>query len=296
MTTPRWSMRKLLAASALAWLIVMGGSPLHGLANDTVVIADPMPEGATLTVSAAGEIDPSSDFRLLMLEGLFISNCTAGEISHEYGPILVFAESYEVTVRFTAGGQKVDRLLPQGESVVVPADTPFTLINSMVDSAYPAEVILLIGTKANPASATKAPFEPVVTLAASLDRWPEKSSCQSISTSAKLQPTFKVSGAAGTAASRLYLGIGIWEPGATTKGYEITDEASSLNLMILTGGMDNAGLGTGRAFHAGPRQVLTDAYDELLSHEPFANSGAAPVVGLIFGTALIDSSVLVEAT
>src|SRR6266508_1989240 len=87
-------LRRWLVASALAWLIVVSGGPLRGLAKDDVVIADPAPEGVTLTVSAAAAIEPSSERGLLMLEGLFIGDCTAGEISHEYGPVLVFAESY----------------------------------------------------------------------------------------------------------------------------------------------------------------------------------------------------------
>lgn len=283
-TMRRLAMACLLAALTLASL---GGT---GFAKSDVTVAAKAPTGVSLTLAATGDNDPSLDITSLALEGWVVGSCTAGEMSHAHGPVLLWVESYQVTVR-VAGGE--DQLLTQGESTVIPAGTSFTVINGMSDPAYPAEIVLLAGTKANPASKTAEPYQPVVKLATSLDRWPAKSFCRKISANAQLQASFKVNGVAGKHGAKLYLGLGVWAPGATTAGYAITDEGASFNLLLLAGGMDNAGYGTGRAFHAGPRQVLKDAYDGQLDHAPFANKGSVPIVGFIFGTAPADGAVFV---
>ena len=56
-----------------------------------------------LMVSALAEMDAPTANRLLFLEGMAIGSCSAGVGSHAEGPVLVFAESYEVTVRFDNG-------------------------------------------------------------------------------------------------------------------------------------------------------------------------------------------------
>ena len=143
--------------------------------------------------------------------------------------------------------------------MLIPANTDFIVMNGMVDPAFQAEVLLLAVTRFRDGSTTE-PIQPVVRLAKTMTDWPEGSFCKEIGDNALLHATFKVWGWAGTDATQLYLGTGVWDDGATTDGYAISSAPASFNLLILSGGMPTPGASTGRATYSGPRQVVSDTY------------------------------------
>ncbi len=286
--------RRFLNFFAFVMLVatVLGGRNA-ALAQSTFTPIESGPDDIDLMVSALADMDAPVSNRLLFLEGMAIGSCSAGEGSHAEGPMLVFAESYEVTVRFDNGTGQSDLLLKQGDSVLIPANTDFIVMNGMVDPAFQAEVLLLAVTRFRDGSTTE-PIQPVVRLAKTMTDWPEGSFCKEIGDNALLHATFKVWGWAGTDATQLYLGTGVWDDGATTDGYAISSAPASFNLLILSGGMPTPGASTGRATYSGPRQVVSDTYGGVPSmHVPFTNPGASPVIGIIFGTTSDNQPVFV---
>lgn len=285
MTSQRMSSRfaRLIGLIAMAALVfsqrgaALAQSPFSPIEGEI--------DGVHLTVSALADLDAPTADRVLFLEGLAIGACSAGAGSHAEGPILIFAESNQVTVRFDDGTGVSDWLLKQGDSVLIPADSDFTVINGMGDPAFQAEVLLLAVTRFEEGSTT-TPVQPAIRLAKQLTDWPEGSFCDGVSDRAVLQATFKVHGWAGMDATQLYLGTGMLDADATTDGFAIAGAPASFNLLLLSGGMPTPGASTGRATWSGPRQVVSDTFDDQMpeAHVPFANPGSQPLLGIIFGT------------
>ena len=269
---------------------VLGGRNA-ALAQSTFTPIESGPDDIHLMVSALADMDAPVSNRLLFLEGMAIGSCSAGEGSHAKGPMLVFAESYEVTVRFDNGTGQSDLLLKQGDSVLIPANTDFIVMNGMVDPAFQAEVLLLAVT----VSGMDRPptIEPVVRLAKTMTDWPEGSFCKEIGDNALLHATFKVWDGRGPMrrSSISNRGLGRWSDHGWLRDLQrasVIQPPDSVRRHANPPRLDRP------ATYSGPRQVVSDTYGGVPSmHVPFTNPGASPVIGIIFGTTSDNQPVFV---
>ncbi len=267
----------------VAMLSALGASG-NALAADETVIFEGAPEGISAQVWATAEIDPLAQNTSIGLEQIAIGNCSATEFEgSDAGPVLVFAESYTFVVTILTDDSSESITLLQGESTTLPAGASFRISNGMSDRAFTASAILLyqIGEDRSPITrenlATGEPFA----------EWGDDSFCEKIES--EFETTLFVTGSAKAGATLLYIGSVLWAGGATTEGNAIADPTASFNAVIISGGMGNAGLGTGRAFHLGPNQEYamhdSEALDFPGMSAPFANPGITPVYALVFGSA-----------
>ena len=268
-------------------LSMMGGSVL---AQAPLALIDGTADGVALTVTASGEFEPVADTDALTLTGLTIGPCTVIQGTHAEGPILVQAETNKVLVHHSGGNAGTDFELAQGESVLIPAGRWFTVANTNSDPSMRASVLMLALTTADAAADHPAPDFATVK---DYSPWPDGS----FSTRRRTMSTtrYAVRGRAAEGASELYLGIGVWDAGATTKGYELSGDTASFNLLVLSGGLPTAGQNSGRAVTYGPGDVASDSPSEPVDHYPFQNPGTAPLIGIVFGTTADGAAVFVAA-
>jgi hypothetical protein len=279
-------------AAAGVMIGVLGRSMMGGsvLAQELPALIDGSPDGVTLTVSAAGEFEPVADADVLTLTGLTIGPCTAFDGTHKSGPILLQAETNEVRVHHTGGNAGIDFVLAQGETVLIPAGRWFTVANGNSDPAMTASVLMLALTIYD--DATAFPALDIETME-KYGPWPETGHCTGAHDN--LTTRYSVRGRAAEGASKLYLGIGVWDAGATTKGYQLSGDTASFNLLVLSGELPTAGQTSGLAVTYGLGDVASDSPSEPVGHEPFQNPGTAPLIGIVFGTTADGAAVFVAA-
>jgi hypothetical protein len=115
--------------------------------------------------------------------------------------------------------------------------------------------------------------------------FPEDSGCDGINEDGDVTPTILGEGIAAEGGETLYIGSALFQPGATTEGWDLINEGSSFNLLMLAGGMSVAGPSSGRAAWIGPGGVNSTSYFEgPIPSVPFVNDGSTPIIGLVFGT------------
>jgi hypothetical protein len=274
-----WAVR-VLGLIGLAALLALG--PRGGAAAAEVTIFDQAPAGVTANVWAAADVAPLAEGMALRLERVALGACSAVAFDGVAGPVLVIAESSAVNVT-AANSATAATLLTQGQSTTLPANQDFTLSNGNVDPAFPATALLLIATDHAYVQLGRGEADA---------GWPAGSACTTAT--GAITTTLVATGVAAPKADRLWVGSVLWQPGATTVGWAITDQAATFNAVVLAGGLGNAGAGTGRGFHAGPlgsgadpvRAISDLATDGLGgASAPFANDGAGPVYAIVFGTA-----------
>jgi hypothetical protein len=277
-------------------LLLVGTTPLRPVrASGDVTIFDQAPDGIAADVWASAEVEPLAGANRLGLERIALDACAAVALDgNSAGPILIVAESFTVNVTTVYHGAVVATTLAQGESTLMPAKQGFRLSNGMGDPAFRATALMLY-----PAGDGDEPMARTgLKSGDSFVEWEEGSFCEDIR--GTTATTLFVLGSGGKGANRYYVGSVSWAAGATTEGYAVADQAATFNVVILSGGMGNGGVGTGRAFHAGPyrtdlgpHQAMSDAMVTQPGgmSSPFANTGAAPVFALIFGTATAGTPV-----
>jgi len=280
--TGTW-IRTIVVATVI--MITALGATANARAQTETVIFESTPEGITAQVWATAEIDPLTESSSIGFEQIAIGSCSATEFDgSEAGPVLVFAESYTLSVAIVGGSSSAEvTTLLQGESMTVPAGEDFRISNGMSDRAFSASAMLLyqIGEDDAPLSRENlAVGEPFAD-------WGDDSFCDEVAS--EFETTLFVTGTAKAGATQLYIGSVLWAGGATTEGNAIVDPTTTFNAVIISGGMGNAGLGTGRAFHLGPNQEFamndSEALDFPGMSSPFSNPGTAPVYALVFGSA-----------
>jgi hypothetical protein len=269
---------RLLAIAIVVMISAHIASPSAFAAGETILFAT-APEGISASVWATEEIDELSESTSLGLEQIAIDLCSATSFAgSNAGPVLVFAESFTFAVTI---GDDVT-MLQQGESTLIPSGQDFRISNGMVDGAFRASALLLY-----PLDDEREPLDrEVMTEGTAFTEWGEESFCEVIES--EMETTLFVTGSAKAGATQLYIGSVLWEGGATTEGHAIVDTAASFNVVILSGGMGNGGLGTGRATYVGPHQEVvmndSEATDFPGMSGPFSNPGTAPVYALVFGS------------
>lgn len=282
-----WNLLRMTALLSIALLVTL--SPGPGVsANGAVAIFDQNPEGVSAEVWASGAIDPLGEGMVLGLERMALDACSAVALDGAAGPALIVAESSAVEVTTVMRGAVVHTTLAQGQSTVMPAGQGFRLSNGASDPAFTATALILYAT--DNADQPMGRVQPQSGEA--YVEWADGSACDTIQGATTV--SMFVWGGAAAGATQLWVGSAAWAPGATTEGWAITDRTATFDAVLLSGGMDNAGAGTGRAFHAGPYrpelgpwQAMSDfaVAEPVGMHAPFANTGLAPVTALVFGTA-----------
>jgi hypothetical protein len=288
-----------IAALLLITALAAGAAPgapsiAAAQATEPPEIVAELPSGVSLELWAWGEFTAEiPDQTALVLDRVSLRGCAVAQAEGLSGPVLLFAESYSVTVNIAVDGNLETRSLAQGESLMLdPGADPiagYELMNGMGDPAYHVSVLRLhfapLGEPATVASdePSRAPWAP----------WPDGSLCGGQSVAAGQPPTVErlAEGVDGEGATILYLGAGTWQ-GCAGLPAAPSGQASAINVLVLTGGMFG-GMSSGRGTFEGPGDLLRDAYAEQIGHIPFTNDGSVPAHTLIFGTAAPGEPVLV---
>jgi hypothetical protein len=234
-------------------------------------------EGIDLQTWATGDLqEPIGAGQRLRISRLHFDPCTGITLHNTGGSVLVYAESTGVRYVFQGGESFPNTPLRQGESVLAGPIDYLSIINPESDPAISVDLLVL--------SVTQGDDFVEVPMAESLP-FPEDSFCDGINPDGLVTPTILGEGVAAEGGETLYLGSAVFQPGATTEGWELINEGSAFNLLILSGGMSVAGPNSGRAAWIGPGMVNSTYYNEgPVASFPFVNSGETPILGLVFGT------------
>ena len=253
----------LLPAAAQADQILVGASGMSGI---------------DLQTWATGDLrEPIEEGQRLRLSRLHFGPCTGVVMHNTSGePFLLYAESTGVRYVFQGGESYPNTPLHQGESVIAGQFDYLTIINPNVDPAYSVDLLVLSITEGD--SFVDVPMMENFT-------FPKDSGCDGINENGEVTPTILGEGVAAGGGETLYLGSAVFQPGATTEGWDLINEGSAFNLLILSGGMSVAGPNSGRAAWIGPAQVNSTEFNEgPIPSFPFENNGTTPILGLVFGT------------
>ena len=223
----------LLPAAAQTDQILVGASGMSGIDLHTWATGDlpePIEEGQRLRLSRL-HFDPCT--------GIVLHN-TSGE------PVLIYAESTGVRYVFQ-GGESYPNTPCAKRSRSSPGRFDYlTIINRMLTRRYSVDLLVLSVTEGD--SFVDVPMMERFT-------FPKDSGCDGINADGEVTPTILGEGVAAGGGETLYLGSAVFQPGATTEGWDLINEGSAFNLLILTGGMSVAGPNSGRAAWIGPGQV-----------------------------------------
>ncbi|MDQ2683846.1 MAG: hypothetical protein M3Y37_10005 [Chloroflexota bacterium] len=248
-------------AAAQADQVLVGASGILGVQFDTW---------------AVGEIEEIEEGQALRLSRLHFDPCT-GVVLHNTGAsTLIYAESHGVQYAYQGGESYPRDVLAQGEWITAAPLDYLTIINPMVDPAYSVDLLILSVTEED--SFVEVP-------AIENFEFPGESGCDGINEDGEVIPTILAEGIAGEDAEELYLGSVVFNPGTTTEGWDILDEGTTFNMLILAGAMGTAGPNSGRGAWIGAGGVISSYFNEgPIVTIPFVNDGETPVMGLVFGT------------
>jgi len=250
---------------------------------DNVLVGASGIQGVSLETFATGAIDPIAKGQDLRLSRLHFDPCTAITLHNTGGAVLIYAESSGVAYAYQGGESTPDQPLDQGDSIVAGAHDFLTIVNPMIDPAYSVDLLLLSVTEDD--SFVDVPVLEAVTFG-------KDAACDEVNEKGTVTPTILAEGNAGVSGSILYIGSAFFYPEATTENWDIIDQGTTFNLLLLAGGMGAAGPNSGRAAWIGPGGVLHDSYNEgPIGTFPFVNTGPSPVFGLVFGTVMPNSAV-----
>jgi hypothetical protein len=244
---------------------------------DQVLVGASGMEGIDLQTWATGDLpEPIEAGQRLRLSRLHFDPCTGISLHNTGGSVLLYAESTGVRYAFQGGESFPNTPLRQGESVLAGPVDYLTIINPESDPAISVDLLVL--------SQTGGDDFVEVPMLENLP-FPEDSACNGINPDGLVTPTILGEGVAAEGGETLYLGSAVFQPGATTEGWDLIAEGSSFNLLMLTGGMSVAGPNSGRAAWIGPGMVNSSSYNEgPIPSFPFVNDGQTPILGLAFGT------------
>lgn len=245
--------------------------------TDQVLIGASGMSGIDLETWATGSIEPIDEVQRLRLSRLHFDACTGIVLHNTGGSALLYAESTGVRYVFQGGESYPDVPLRQGESVMAGPVDYLTIINPVSDPAISVDLLVLSVVTGN--SFVEVPM---------LDEnfpFPEDSGCAGMNPDGAVTPTILAEGIAAEGGETLYLGSAVFLPGSTTDGWDLINEGSSFNMLILAGGMSVAGPNSGRAAWIGPGGVNSTYYNEgPIPSFPFINDSPTTVLGLVFGT------------
>lgn len=258
-----------LPAAAQSEQVLVGASGMEGIGLDTWATGDIDPWDS-------GFIDPIEKGQRLRLSRLHFDPCTGIVLHNTGGSVLLYAESTGVRYVFQGGESYPNTPLNQGDSVTAGPFDYLTIINPISDPAISVDLLVLSVVTAD--SFVDVPMIKTFT-------FPEDSSCDGINADGAVTPTILGEGIAAAGGETLYIGSVVFQPDATTEGWDLINEGGSFNVLILAGGMSVAGPNSGRAAWIGPGGVNSTYYNEgPIPSLPFVNDGTTPVIGLVFGT------------
>ena len=280
--------RTTLLSALVAILTLMANLLPAAAQADQVLVGTSGMSGIDLQTWATGDLrEPIQEGQRLRLSRLHFDPCTAIALHNTGGSALIYAESSDISYAFQGGETIPDTPLKQGESITIGPRDFLTILNGNVDGAYSVDLLVL-------SVVTGDSFVEVPVLHNILI--PEDSPCDGINQDGEVTPTILGEGIAAVGGETLYLGSAVFQPGATTERWDLINEGSAFNLLILSGGMSVAGPNSGRAAWIGPGQVNSSSYNEgPIPSFPFVNDGTTPILGLAFGTVTGPGAVWLSA-
>jgi len=254
--------------------------------------------GVTLVATTVVDIAPVTDATTLAFDRVWFPRCAVAVGSAAAGDVLIVAEGGDVTVVVMG----VETILAQGAAAHVPAGGAYEILGTG-DFGALVDVVSVGGP-----SSDFVPAEPSVA-------WPEGSPCVGVEAAASplgaIDSRQNSDGYSGENFDQLYIGYGIIEPGATTEGFIMAGDASSLNFHHLNGAMQGAGATTGASWMQFATSTNNDtgagtcpgansagwtAQECREASLPFTNPGTSPMFGIVFGTTTGDQPVFAPRT